>query len=72
MQNQPPGSSSNGQGPGGALSALDPLRVLRIVQADPDALTKCGLTFLIFLIPFVGWMVVLGWLTYALRRAHAK
>ena len=72
MQNQPPGSSSNGQGPGGALSALDPLRVLRIVQADPDALTKCGLTFLIFLIPFVGWMVVLGWLTYALRRAHAN
>lgn len=72
MQNQPPGSSSTGQAPGGALSALDPLRVLRIVQADPDAFTKCGLTFLIFLIPFLGWMVVLGWLTYALRRAHAN
>lgn len=72
MQNQPPGSSSTGQAPGGALSALDPLRVLRIVQADPDALTKCGLTFLIFLIPILGWMVVLGWLTYGIRRAHAN
>lgn len=72
MQNLPPGSSSTGQAPGGALSALDPLRVLRVIEADPDAFTKCGIVFLIFLIPFVGWMVVLGWLTYALRRAHAN
>jgi len=43
-----------------------------VIQADPEALTKCGLTFLIFLIPVLGWVVVLGWMTYALRRAHAN
>lgn len=48
------------------------MRVVRIIQADPDALMKCGLTFLISLVPFLGWMVVLGWLTYALRRAHSN
>jgi hypothetical protein len=72
MQNLPPGSSSTpGQAPG-VLSALDPLRVVRIIQADPDALMKCGLTLLISLVPVLGTFVVLGWLTYALRRAHAN
>ena len=48
------------------------MRAFRIIQADPDGLSKCGLMLLISIVPLVGGFVVLGWVTYALRRAHAN
>lgn len=43
-----------------------------LVQADPEWPTKLGLFLLVWAVPFVGWLVVMGWLAYGTRRAIAR
>ena len=50
---------------------MDLLYAFEILQADPEWPVKLGLFLLAWVIPFVGWLVVLGWLSYGARRAVA-
>lgn len=52
--------------------SVDLLHAVEIVQADPEWPVKLGIFFLIFLVPLLGWLVVMGWLSYGARRAIAR
>lgn len=51
--------------------SVDLLYAFEILQADPEWPVKLGLFLLVWVIPFAGWFVVLGWLSYGARRAVA-
>ncbi|MBN8610013.1 MAG: DUF4013 domain-containing protein [Deltaproteobacteria bacterium] len=52
--------------------SVDLLYAIEIVQADPEWPTKLGLFLLVWLVPILGWLVVMGWLSYGARRAIAR
>jgi hypothetical protein len=51
--------------------SVDLLHAFEILQADLEWPVKLSLFLLVWVIPFVGWFVVLGWLSYGARRAVA-
>jgi hypothetical protein len=48
---------------------VDLLYAVEILRADPEWPVKLALFLLVWAIPFLGWFVVLGWLSYGARRA---
>ena len=55
----------------GASSGADPFRAYDVIRSDPEWPAKLGLFLVIWLIPLLGWFLVLGWLSYGARRAVA-
>ena len=52
--------------------SVDLLYAIEIIQADPEWPAKLGLFLLVWLVPILGWLVVMGWLSYGARRAVAR
>lgn len=52
-------------------SSLDLTRGWEVASADPEWPVKLGLFLLVWVVPVVGWLVVMGWLSYGARRAVA-
>jgi hypothetical protein len=56
---------------GRARSGVDLTRGWEVVSADPEWPVKLGLFLLVWVVPILGWLVVMGWLSYGARRAIA-
>jgi hypothetical protein len=65
------GPNASGQAPRPTRS-VDLMHAVEIVQADPEWPAKLGIYLLIFVVPILGWLVVMGWLSYGARRAVAR
>ncbi len=52
--------------------SVDLLHAFEILQADPEWPVKLGLFLLVWVVPILGWLVVMGWLSYGARRAIAR
>ncbi len=50
---------------------VDLMRAFDILSADPEWPVKFGLFLVVWVIPILGWIVVMGWLSYGARRAVA-
>lgn len=55
----------------GPRRSVDLLRGYEILSADPEWFVKLGLFLLVWVVPLLGWLVVMGWLSYGARRAIA-
>ncbi|MBX7194437.1 MAG: DUF4013 domain-containing protein [Sandaracinaceae bacterium] len=51
---------------------VDLTYAFELLQRDPEWMPKLGIYLLIWVIPILGWLVVMGWLSYAARRAVAR
>jgi len=47
------------------------MRAFDILAADPEWPVKLGLFLVVWVVPILGWIVVMGWLSYGARRAVA-
>jgi len=50
---------------------VDLMRAFDILSEDPEWAVKLGLFLVAWVVPILGWIVVMGWLSYGARRAVA-
>lgn len=66
---QPPGGQPPGARP---QRAVDLTYAFDVIAADPEWPAKLGLFLCVWIVPILGWFVVMGWLSYGARRAVAR